>query len=129
MTPRLPAPKVCVIEDDAALRTMLETTLTRGGYEVSLATHGLDALIQIDKAEPKPHLLIVDIMLPEIDGLTLVRALKKQATTKNIPVIFLTAKTDAKTIAEGISVGAKFYLTKPFAMDDLLSKVRRAIGS
>ncbi len=129
MTGKIPAPKVCVIEDDAALRSMLETTLTRGGYEVCLATHGLDALMQIDRAQPKPHLLIVDIMLPEIDGLTLVRALKKKPETKNIPVIFLTAKTDAKTIAEGISVGAKFYLTKPFAVDDLLTKVRRAIGS
>ncbi|HKA87259.1 MAG TPA: response regulator transcription factor [Haliangiales bacterium] len=128
MTGKIPAPKVCVIEDDAALRSMLEATLTRGGYEVSLAKHGLDALMQIDRAQPKPHLLIVDIMLPEIDGLTLVRALKKKPETKNIPVIFLTAKTDAKTIAEGISVGAKFYLTKPFAVDDLLTKVRRALG-
>jgi DNA-binding response OmpR family regulator len=57
-----------------------------------------------------------------------VRALKKKPETKNIPVIFLTAKADARTIAEGISVGAKFYVTKPFALDDLMSKVRRAIG-
>ena len=64
----------------------------------------------------------------ELDGLTLVRALKKKPETKNIPVIFLTAKADARTIAEGISVGAKFYVTKPFALDDLMSKVRRAIG-
>jgi DNA-binding response OmpR family regulator len=125
---RLPAPKVYVIEDDPALRALLETTLARGGYEVSLAAHGLDALLQIDRAQPKPHLLIVDIMLPELDGLTLVRALKKKPETKNIPVIFLTAKADARTIAEGISVGAKFYVTKPFALDDLMSKVRRAIG-
>jgi DNA-binding response OmpR family regulator len=125
---RLPAPKVYVIEDDPALRALLETTLARGGYEVSLASHGLDALLQIDRAQPKPHLLIVDIMLPELDGLTLVRALKKKPETKNIPVIFLTAKADARTIAEGISVGAKFYVTKPFALDDLMSKVRRAIG-
>jgi len=125
---RLPAPKVYVIEDDPALRSLLEATLARGGYEVSMASHGLDALLQIDRAQPKPHLLIVDIMLPELDGLTLVRALKKKPETKNIPVIFLTAKTDAKTIAEGISVGAKFYVTKPFALDDLMSKVRRAIG-
>ena len=125
---RLPAPKVYVIEDDPALRALLETTLARGGYEVSLAAHGLDALLQIDRAQPKPHLLIVDIMLPELDGLTLVRALKKKPETKNIPVIFLTAKADARTIAEGISVGAKFYVTKPFAIDDLMSKVRRAIG-
>ena len=125
---RLPAPKVYVIEDDPALRALLETTLARGGYDVSLAAHGLDALLQIDRAQPKPHLLIVDIMLPELDGLTLVRALKKKPETKNIPVIFLTAKADARTIAEGISVGAKFYVTKPFALDDLMSKVRRAIG-
>jgi two-component system, OmpR family, phosphate regulon response regulator PhoB len=125
---RLPAPKVYVVEDDPALRALLETTLARGGYDVALASHGLDALLLIDRAQPKPNLLIVDIMLPELDGLTLVRALKKKPETKNIPVIFLTAKTDARTIAEGISVGAKFYVTKPFALDDLMSKVRRAIG-
>ncbi len=119
---------ILVIEDDPALRELLYTTLTRNGYEVSLAEHGLDALLQIDKAVQKPQLLLVDIMLPELDGLTLVRALKTRAETRTIPVVFITAKTDSKTIAEGISAGARYYVTKPFMLDDLLTKVKRAIG-
>lgn len=120
---------ILVIEDDPALRELLFTTLTRSGYEVSLAEHGLDALLQIDKAPQKPHLLLVDIMLPELDGLTLVRALKTRAETRSIPVVFITAKTDSKTIAEGISAGARYYVTKPFVLEDLLTKVKRAIGT
>jgi DNA-binding response OmpR family regulator len=119
---------ILVIEDDPALRELLHTTLTRNNYEVSLAENGLDALLQIDKAQQKPQLLLVDIMLPELDGLTLVRALKTRAETRSIPVVFITAKTDSKTIAEGISAGARYYVTKPFVLEDLLTKVKRAIG-
>jgi DNA-binding response OmpR family regulator len=119
---------ILVIEDDPSLRELLRATLTRSGYEVSLAEHGLDGLMQIDRAQRKPHLLLVDIMMPELDGLSLVRALKTRAETRSIPVVFITAKTDSKTIAEGISAGARYYVTKPFVLDDLLAKVRRAIG-
>ena len=119
---------VLVIEDDPALRKLLEVTLGKAGYRVALAENGLDGLVQVDRAEPKPRLLIVDIMMPELDGLSLVRALRSQSSTKNIPVIFVTAKTDTRTIAEGISAGAKYYVTKPFVIEDLLAKVRRAIS-
>jgi two-component system, chemotaxis family, chemotaxis protein CheY len=119
---------VLVVEDDPALRELLRTALDRHGYVVATAEHGLDALVQIDAARPKPHLLLVDIMLPELDGLSLVRALKTRAETRNIPVMFITAKTDSKTIAEGISAGARYYVTKPFVLEDLLAKVKRAIG-
>jgi len=123
-----PAPQILVIEDDPALRQLLATALTKAGYRVALAEHGLDGLMQIDRASPKPQLLLVDIMIPELDGLSLVRALRTKTETRNIPVVFITAKTDSRTIAEGISVGAKFYVTKPFVLDDLLTKVKRAIG-
>jgi len=122
------APHILVIEDDPALRELLHATLTRSGYDVSVAEHGLDALMQIDRAEPKHNLLLVDIMIPELDGLSLVRALKTRAETRTIPVVFITAKTDSKTIAEGISAGARYYVTKPFVLEDLLAKVRRALG-
>ncbi len=122
------AVSVLVVEDDPALRKLLEATLSKAGYQVTLAGDGLDGLVKIDRAEPKPKLLIVDIMMPELDGLSLVRALRTQAATRAIPVIFITAKSDAKSIAEGISAGAKFYVTKPFVIDDLLAKVKRAIG-
>src|SRR5262245_31044766 len=88
------APQILVIEDDEATRNMLATALTRAGYRVALAVHGLDGLMQIDRASPKPQLLLVDIMIPELDGLSLVRALRTKPETRNIPVVFITAKTD-----------------------------------
>ena len=119
--------RVLVVEDDASVRELLRVALTGGGYEVLLAENGLDALVQIDRAKPKPNLLLVDIMMPELDGLTLVRALKGNRETRGIPVVFITAKTDSKSIADGISAGARYYVTKPFVLDDLLAKVKRAI--
>ena len=119
--------RILVVEDDPAVRELLRLSLASNGYQVSLAEHGLDALMQIDRAKPKPQLLLVDIMIPELDGLSLVRALKSRPETRGIPVVFITAKSDSRTIAEGISAGARYYITKPFLIDDLLAKVKRAI--
>ena len=121
------AARSLVVEDDNSVRELLRVALSGGGYDVLLAENGLDALVQIDRATPKPNLLLVDIMMPELDGLTLVRALKGNRETRNIPVVFITAKTDAKSIADGISAGARYYVTKPFILEDLLAKVKRAI--
>jgi DNA-binding response OmpR family regulator len=123
------SPNILVIEDDASLRKLLQVALVKGGYQVTVAADGLQALVQIDRSAIKPSLLVVDIMMPELDGLSLVRALKTQGDTRKIPVIFITAKSDSKTFAEGISLGAKFYITKPFTIDDLLAKVKKALGS
>jgi DNA-binding response OmpR family regulator len=120
--------RIMIVEDDPALSKLVRKALTANGYDVDIAEHGLEGLMKIDVAKTKPDLLIVDVMMPELDGISLVRALKTQGHTRRIPVIFVTAKADSKTIAEGISVGAKFYITKPFTIDDLLDKVRRAIG-
>lgn len=122
------AHRILLVEDDPALSKLMRKALVASGYEVEVAENGLAGLMKVDASERKPDLLIVDVMMPELDGLSLVRSLKTQGNTRRIPVIFVTAKTDSKTIAEGISVGAKFYITKPFTIDDLLSKVRRALG-
>jgi DNA-binding response OmpR family regulator len=121
--------RVLICEDDPSLSKLVRKALVAHGYDVDVADHGLDGLMKIDLSATKPDLLIVDVMMPELDGISLVRALKTQGSTRRIPVIFVTAKTDSKTIAEGIAVGAKFYITKPFTIDDLLDKVRRAIAS
>jgi DNA-binding response OmpR family regulator len=121
--------RVLICEDDPSLSKLVRKALVAHGYDVDVADHGLDGLMKIDLSTTKPDLLIVDVMMPELDGISLVRALKTQGSTRRIPVIFVTAKTDSKTIAEGIAVGAKFYITKPFTIDDLLDKVRRAIAS
>ena len=67
-------------------------------------------------------------MRPNLDGIEFVKAVKSHGNTGRIPVIFLTAKTDPRSMIDGINVGARFYVTKPFAIDDLLSKVTRALS-
>jgi DNA-binding response OmpR family regulator len=66
--------------------------------------------------------------MPNLDGVEFVKAIKANPVTQKIPVIFLTAKTDPRSMIEGINVGARFYVTKPFQIDDLLAKIRRALS-
>ncbi|TPV97169.1 MAG: response regulator [Myxococcales bacterium FL481] len=117
---------ILVVEDDASVRLLVEKSLTSHGYEVSLVGDGLEGLTALEQR--KPDLVIVDIMMPRLDGMTFVKAMKRNADTKPIPVIFLTAKSDPKSMIEGIRVGAKFYVPKPFQIDELISKVEKALG-
>ena len=117
---------ILVIEDEEGVRDMVARMLTKHQYDVSEAVDGLDGLRKID--ESPPDLIIADVMMPNLDGLTLVKALKHHNETKGVPVIFLTAKGDARSMIEGINVGAKYYVTKPFQMDDLLGKVSKVLG-
>jgi DNA-binding response OmpR family regulator len=117
---------ILVIEDEEGVRNMVSRMLTKHDYTVLEAVDGLDGLRKID--QDPPDLIIADVMMPNLDGLTLVKALKRHRETKAVPVIFLTAKGDARSMIEGINVGAKYYVTKPFQMDDLLGKVSKVLG-
>ncbi len=119
------AARILVIEDDPSVRTLLSKSLSARGYDVTVARDGIEGLTQLEEA--RPDLLIVDIMMPRLDGMTFVRAVKGNESTGPIPVIFLTAKNDPKSMIDGINVGAKFYVTKPFAIDDLVAKIEKAI--
>jgi DNA-binding response OmpR family regulator len=119
--------KVLVLEDDAEVRALLEKLLTHDGFTVKTAGDGLEGLMQIET--DKPDLVLCDLMMPNLDGLSFTRAIKKNAGTKDLPVVFLTAKGDPANMAAGISAGAKFYLTKPFSHAELLAKVRKALGT
>jgi DNA-binding response OmpR family regulator len=116
---------ILVIEDDVAVRTLLEKSLTAKGYRVTLARDGLEGLTYLESG--RPDIIVVDIMMPRVDGMTFVRAIKGHSETKPIPVIFLTAKNDPRSMIEGINVGAKFYVTKPFQMDELVTKIEKAL--
>jgi len=117
---------ILVIEDDASVRALLEKTLASKGYVVRCVADGLEGLTTLERSTP--DLMIVDIMMPRLDGMTFVKAIKSHASTQPIPVIFLTAKNDPKTMIAGINLGAKYYVTKPFQLDELLSKVAKALG-
>jgi two-component system response regulator MprA len=116
---------ILIVEDDPAVQTLLMKALTAKGYRVTLADDGLAGLTALERE--RPDLIIADIMMPRLDGMTFVKALKRNQSTRAVPVIFLTAKNDPRSVVEGINVGAKYYVTKPFQLDELLSKVEKAI--
>ncbi len=117
---------ILVLEDDPAVQTLLRKQLVAHGFKVTCANDGLDGLMKLEQI--KPDLLICDVMMPNLDGIEFVKAIKGHSGTQKIPVIFLTAKTDPRSMIEGINVGARFYVTKPFQIDDLLAKINRALS-
>ena len=117
--------RALVLEDEPAVQTLLRKQLTSQGFEVTVASDGLDGLMKLETL--KPDLIICDVMMPNLDGMGFVKAIKGHNNTQKIPVIFLTAKTDPRSMIDGINVGARFYVTKPFQIDDLLAKVQKAL--
>ncbi len=117
---------VLVLEDEPAVQILLKKQLAAHGFQVTVASDGLDGLMKLESL--RPDLIVCDVMMPNLDGMGFVKAIKSHGHTQKIPVIFLTAKTDPRSMIDGINVGARFYVTKPFQIDDLLSKVRRALS-
>ena len=118
--------KILVLEDEPAVQTLINKQLTAHGFVVTVAGDGLDGLMKLESL--KPDLIICDVMMPNLDGMGFVKAIKGHNKTQRIPVIFLTAKTDPRSMIDGINVGARFYVTKPFQIDDLLTKVNKALA-
>ena len=116
---------ILVIEDDPSVQLLVKKALTMYGFKITVADDGLDGLMKLESM--RPDLIIIDMMMPRLDGMTFVKAIKARGETKSIPVIFLTAKSDPKSMNEGINVGARFYVTKPFQIDDLVGKVQKAL--
>lgn len=118
--------KIAVIDDDLAVLDNILDTLEAEGFSTHGATNGTDGIIMIRKF--KPHLVISDIMLPDIDGYQVLRELGKFPDTANIPFIFVTAKTDRDSLRLGMELGADDFITKPFTSDELLSAINIRIN-
>jgi DNA-binding response OmpR family regulator len=119
---------VLVVDDDASIRTLVTTTLIAKGYETVQAADGMAASAMLARMTRPPDLIICDVMMPNIDGFSLIRGIKKTEVLRTVPIIFLTAKTDALDVIRGINLGARHYVPKPFGIKELLSKVEKAIG-
>jgi two-component system response regulator MprA len=112
--------KVLVVDDDRAIRESLARALELDGYEVELAADGAIALATI--RERRPDVAILDVMMPNIDGLTVCRVLR--AERDRLPILMLTARTETPDRVAGLDAGADDYLPKPFELDELLARLR-----
>lgn len=110
--------RILAVDDDPLLLQLIDQTLEKGGYEVILASHGQEGLQLL--AERKPHLIILDIMLPHVDGWEICRRIRKVST---IPIIMLTARGARSDVVQGLEAGADDYLVKPFYPEELLARV------
>ncbi len=113
------APRILVVEDEPALVETLEYTLTRQGYDVSIATDGLLALETARRIHP--DLIVLDLQLPRMDGYEVCRVLRQEMS---MPILMLTARTDEVDKIVGLEVGADDYMTKPFSMRELTARVK-----
>ncbi|CAN5229346.1 hypothetical protein BH09MYX1_BH09MYX1_12150 [soil metagenome] len=116
---------ILVVEDDEAVR-MLITKQLATEYTVFQAPEAQSALQLLATIRP-PDLIVCDVMMPGMTGIQFAKHLKSEDAYKQIPIIFLTAKTGALDVIEGINAGARHYITKPFNMRELLEKVAKAI--
>ncbi len=114
--------KILIVDDTPQNLQVLGTVLDKEGCRVSFATDGEQALNLVKKANP--DLILLDIMMPGIDGMTVCKRLKEDEETASIPVIFLTAKTESDDVVAGFEIGAVDYITKPFKAIELMARVR-----
>lgn len=119
-------PRILVAEDDPDLLKMLEHVMRALG-DVVTAVDGQDALEKA-RAGPVPDVIVTDLMMPRLDGFGLAKQLKSDPRLTHVPVVMLTAKTGPRDVIAGINAGARFYVTKPFKTEDLVAKVRKALG-
>lgn len=110
--------RVLVADDDPNLRALLVMNLQMEGLEVHAFDNGEDVVVHA--ADIQPDLMVLDIMMPQRDGLSALQVLKDDDRTRHIPVVLLTAKATDAEVWEGWEAGADFYITKPFDVDELL---------
>lgn len=110
---------ILVVDDDFEIRQMLCTLLTFQGYETIEAVDGRDALEKLTHF--LPDALILDVMMPHMDGITLCRYLRREPTTARLPIVMLSGKAQAEAVQAGLAAGANRYLTKPMSLEALMA--------
>ncbi|MCD4673800.1 MAG: response regulator, partial [Anaerolineaceae bacterium] len=118
--------RLLIVEDDPDISNMLRIYFSGQNYEVDTAMRGLIALEKTRQV--MPHLIVLDIMLPDIDGYEVCRNLRTNTRTSHIPVIFLTQKDERSDKLQGLELGADDYITKPFDIEELKLRVQNAVA-
>jgi two-component system response regulator MprA len=114
--------KILVVDDERAVRESLRRALELEGYEIELAGDGEAALATLGREQPQADAVILDVLMPGVDGLEVCRRLR--ATGNHVPVLMLTARDEVENRVAGLDAGADDYVTKPFALEELLARVR-----
>ena len=118
--------KILIVDDEPVIIELLQVNLQMEGYEVITAADGQEALEKA--ASERPDLVILDIMMPKMDGWTARSELRKEAGTADIPVIFLTARAQQADVKRGLEAGVAAYITKPFDPGELLSIIEKILN-
>lgn len=118
-------PSVLIVDDESMTRDLLRLMLERAGFDISEAEDGLQALLMV--AEEVPDVLLLDVMMPNMDGLTVCEKLRAQAETAVLPIILLSARNSPESISEGMKAGATRYLGKPVAYEKLVKTIHEVL--
>lgn len=117
--------KILIIEDEVNIQELLRYNLEKNGYMVAISDNGIDG---IQKALTEvPDLILLDLMLPGIDGLEVCKKLRRSKQTKKVPILMLTAKSEELDKVLGLELGADDYITKPFSIKELIARIRAAM--
>ena len=118
--------KILVVDDETQLCDLVKMRLEANHYDVITANNGLGGLEKAKKESP--DLILLDILMPSMDGYQTLQRLKEDVQTKSIPVIMLTAKSQVEDVTKAVDLGALDYIVKPFSPMTFLDKVRKAVG-
>jgi two-component system response regulator MprA len=114
--------RILVVDDERAVRESLQRALELEGYEIELAADGREALARLEDGEPQPDAVILDVLMPVIDGLEVCRRLRRSGN--RVPVLMLTARDEIENRVAGLDAGADDYVPKPFALEELVARIR-----
>lgn len=117
---------VMVVDDEPMTRTLLQLMLAPADCEVIEAEDGVEALEKLEQS--LPDVIVLDVMMPRMDGITLCRHLRQMERTASLPIIMLSAKTNPEAVQDGLSAGADKYLTKPVSRKDLLESIEEMMA-
>ncbi len=118
---------ILIVDDEVGARTLIGIMLDRGGFQVAKAKDANEALTIVDRGD-RPDLIIMDVMMPGMDGIELCRTIRQTANGVDIPILILSARGDAEAVMRGMDAGATDYLPKPILHHDLVAKVRALLN-
>ncbi len=121
-------PTALVVEDDRIIVMVLEDILSRDGFDVQTARDGRQALDFLKTIPSSLALVLLDVMLPYVDGFELIKTIRQHPTWNQVPIIMLTAKSQEQSIVRALDDGANDYVVKPFRPRELMARIRRVTG-